>query len=109
MEEYVWSDPRVLSRLRENVVLISLYVDERTKLPESEQGVSEETGRKIKNIGNKWSEFQEVNFGAVAQPYYVFLGHDSLEPLHESAAYDPDIEKFIDWLDRGVEAFEAQK
>ncbi len=109
MEEYVWSDPRVLSRLRENVVLISLYVDERTKLPESEQGVSEKTGRKIKNVGNKWSEFQEVNFGAVAQPYYVFLGHDSLEPLHESAAYDPDIEKFIDWLDRGVEAFEAQK
>jgi thiol:disulfide interchange protein len=107
MEEYVWTDPRVLSRLRENVVLISLYVDERTKLPEAEQGISEKTGRKIKNVGNKWSEFQEVNFGAVAQPYYVFLGHESLEPLHESAAYDPDIEKFIDWLDRGVEAFEA--
>lgn len=108
MEEYVWADPRVLERLRQNFVLISLYVDERTKLPESEQHVSEKTGRKIKNVGNKWSEFQEVNFGAVAQPYYVILGHDSLKPLHESAAYDPDIEKFIDWLDRGEAAFKAQ-
>ncbi len=109
MEEQVWSDPRVLSRLRENVVLISLYVDERTKLPESEQRVSEKTGRKIKNVGNKWSEFQEVNFGAVAQPYYIILGHDDMKPLHESAAYDPDIDKFIDWLDRGKAAFEASK
>lgn len=109
MEEQVWSDPRVLERLRNNVVLISLYVDERTMLPESEQGVSEETGRKIKNVGNKWSEFQEVNFGAVAQPYYVILGHNDLKPLHESAAYDPDVDKFIDWLDRGVKAFEVQK
>ena len=109
MEEQVWSDPRVLERLRNNVVLISLYVDERTMLPESEQGVSEETGRKIKNVGNKWSEFQEVNFGAVAQPYYVILGHNDLKPLHESAAYDPDVDKFIDWLDRGVKAFDAQK
>jgi thiol:disulfide interchange protein DsbD len=109
MEEQVWSDPRVLERLRNNVVLISLYVDERTMLPESEQGVSEKTQRKIKNVGNKWSEFQEVNFGAVAQPYYVILGHNDLKPLHESAAYDPDVDKFIDWLDRGVKAFEAQK
>jgi thiol:disulfide interchange protein DsbD len=109
MEEQVWSDPRVLERLRNNVVLISLYVDERTMLPDAEQGVSEKTGRKIKNIGNKWSEFQELNFGAVAQPYYVILGHDDLKPLHESAAYDPDVDLFIDWLDRGVKAFEAQK
>ena len=109
MEENVWSDPRVLKRLRENVILISLYVDERTMLPEAEQHVSKDTGRKIKNIGNMWSEFQEVNFGAVAQPYYVFLGHDSMETLIEPAAYDPDIDKFINWLDRGVEAFENQK
>ena len=109
MEENVWSDPRVLERLRNNVVLISLYVDERTMLPENEQYTSDKTGRKIKNVGNLWSEFQEVNYGAVAQPYYVILGHDSLKPLHESAAYDPDIEKYIDWLDRGIEAFKAQK
>ena len=108
MEENVWSDPRVLERLRNNVVLISLYVDERTMLPEAEQHVSEKTGRKIKNIGNMWSEFQEVNFGAVAQPYYVILGHQDLKPLHESAAYDPDIDKFIDWMDRGVALFNAQ-
>ncbi|MDX5327013.1 MAG: thioredoxin family protein [Bacteroidota bacterium] len=106
MEENVWSDPRVKQRLAEDVVLISLYVDEQTKLPESEQRVSEDTGKKIKTIGNKWSEFQAVNFKANSQPYYVILGHENLEPLHESAAYDPDIEKFIDWMDRGVGLFE---
>ena len=108
MEEYVWSDQRVLQRLKDNVVLISLYVDERTKLPKEQQHISDDTGRKIKNIGNKWSEFQEVNFGAVAQPYYIILGHDDLTPLIEPAAYDPDIDKFIDWLDRGVDAFESK-
>lgn len=108
MEENVWSDPQVLKRLRENVVLISLYVDERVKLPENEQYVSEKTGRKIKNVGNMWTEFQEVNFGAVSQPYYLILGHDDLTPLIEPAAYDPDIAKYIDWLDRGVAAFQKK-
>ena len=105
MEENVWKDERVHQRLRDNVVLISLYVDERTDLPESEQYVSEQTGRKIKNIGNKWSEFQEVNFQEVSQPLYVILGHDNLEPLVEKNAYNPDTEAYIDWLDRGVAAF----
>jgi thiol:disulfide interchange protein DsbD len=50
-----------------------------------------------------------VNFGAVSQPYYIILGHNDLKPLLEPAAYDPDIDKFIDWLDRGVAAFDAQK
>jgi thiol:disulfide interchange protein len=109
MEENVWSDPRVLKRLRENVVLISLYVDERTPLADDQQYVSEKTGRKIKNVGNVWTEFQETNFQAVSQPYYIFLNHDSMKPLIEPAAYDPDINKFIDWLDRGVKAFEEGK
>jgi len=108
MEEQVWSDPRVLERLRNDVVLVSLYVDERTKLPESEQYVSETTGKKIKTVGNKWSDFQAEVFKTNAQPHYVFLDHDENQ-LHESAAYDPDIELFIDWLDRGKQAFEKTK
>ncbi|GAB5556557.1 MAG: thioredoxin family protein [Schleiferiaceae bacterium] len=108
MEENVWTDPSVKSRLAENVVLISLYVDERALLPENEQTVSETTGKKIKTVGNKWSDFQASNFGANSQPYYVILGHDSLEPLIEPAAYDPDIDKFANWLDRGVEAFNSK-
>ena len=108
MEENVWTDPEVMKRLANDVVLVSLYVDERKELPASEQGVSPVTGKKIKTVGNKWSEFQAVNFGANSQPYYVILGHDNLEPLIESAAYDPSIDKFVDWLDRGVEAFKSK-
>ena len=105
MEENVWKDEAVHQRLRDNVVLISLYVDERTDLPKDEQYVSEITGRKIKNIGNKWSEFQEVNFKEVSQPLYVILGHDDLTPLVEKNAYNLDIEDYVDWLDKGVAAF----
>ena len=105
MEENVWKDERVHERIRDNVVLISLYVDERTNLPKDEQYISEITGRKIKNIGNKWSEFQEVNFQEVSQPLYVILGHDDLTPLVEKNAYNLDVDAYIDWLDRGVAAF----
>ena len=105
MEEQVWSDPRVLSRLRNDFVLISLYVDERERLPESEQGISEITGKKIKTVGNLWSEFQALHFQTNSQPYYVVIGHESMDALTEPAAYDPDIEKYIDWLDRSKAAF----
>lgn len=106
MEENVWVDERVHKRLRDDVVLISLYVDERTEFPEDQQYISEVTGRKIKNIGNKWSEFEEVNFGAVSQPLYVFLGHDDLKPLIETRGADLDIEAYIEWMDRGISAFQ---
>ena len=104
MEEQVWSDPSVLEQLRNDYVLISLYVDEKTKLPKEEQYVSETTGKKVKTIGNKWADFQAERYGTNSQPYYVVINHDE-EQLHESAAYDPDIDKYRDWLDRGKEAF----
>lgn len=107
MEENVWSDPRVLKRLQDNVVLISLYVDEREKLPKDEQYVSEVTGKKIRTVGNKWSEFQIKNYQSNTQPYYVITDYEGNE-LIEAASYDPDIPKFIDWLDRGKDAFEKE-
>ncbi len=107
MEEQVWSDPRVLGRLREQVVLISLYVDERTKLPEAEQYYSEILKSKVRNVGNKWSEFQTKHYKTNSQPYYVILGHENLEPLIPPTAYDPDIQYYIDWLDAGVQAFRS--
>jgi len=109
MEEQVWSDPRVLEKLREDVVIISLYVDERSKLPEEERYVSELTGKKIRTVGNKWSDFQVKHYKSNSQPQYVFINHKSMKPLIETASYDPDIEKFIDWMDRGVAAFEASQ
>lgn len=108
MEEQVWSDPRVLEKLSEDVVLISLYVDERERLPQEEQYTSEVTGKKIKTIGNKWSEFQVKHYQSNSQPQYIIINHESMKPLIETAAYDPDIDKFIDWMERGVTAFEAQ-
>tara|TARA_B100000925_G_scaffold290188_1_gene274817 strand:- start:2918 stop:4126 length:1209 start_codon:yes stop_codon:yes gene_type:complete len=105
MEENVWVDERVHKRLRDEVVLISLYVDERTTFSKEEQYISEVTGRKIKNIGNKWSEFEEVNFGAVSQPLYVFLGHEDLKPLIETRGANLDIEAYIEWMDRGISTF----
>lgn len=105
MEENVWSDPGVLQRLREDFVLISLYVDDREFLPESEQRISDVTGKKIKTIGNKWSEFQAIHYKSNAQPYYLILGHEGLTPLQEFAAYTPSIPDYTDWLDRGKKRF----
>jgi thiol:disulfide interchange protein len=105
MEEQVWSDARILEILREDVVLISLYVDERHKLPESEQYVSDITGKKIKTVGNKWSDFQTRHFQNNSQPMYAIIGHDNLEPLNGKTGYDPDIELYEKWLNQGVDRF----
>lgn len=105
MEENVWVDPAVHQKISEEYVLISLYVDAREKLPEDEQYVSEHTGKKVKTLGNKWSEFQTVNFNANAQPYYVVVGHEDLTPLIETRAFDLNIEAYKNWLKEGVEAY----
>lgn len=109
MEENVWSDPRVLDILRNEVVLISLYVDLREELPEDEQFVSDYTGKKIRTVGNKWSEFQVRHFNSNSQPQYIILDHKSMEPLNGSVAYDPNVQLFIDFLREGIEKFEAQQ
>jgi thioredoxin-related protein len=106
MEEQVWSDPRVLKLLREDYVLISLYVDEKTPLPEAEQievKIGEKT-KKLKTIGNRWSYFQASRYGTNSQPYYVILDHNE-QQLGDPAAYDPDIEKYVRWLEGGLKAF----
>lgn len=108
MEEQVWSDPKVLEILRNEVVLISLYVDEREELPKEEQYISEVTGKKIRTIGNKWSEFQIKHYQSNSQPQYLIIGHNSMEPLNGSTAYDPDIQLYVDWLHEGIEAFKEQ-
>jgi thiol:disulfide interchange protein DsbD len=105
MEEQVWSDPKVMQILKKDIVLISLFVDFKKKLPKEEQYVSKETGKKIKTIGNKWSDLQMKEYKANAQPYYVIINHDSFTPLNGYASYDPNIEKYIKWLKEGIGAF----
>ena len=104
MEEHVWSDERVLSILKEEVVLISLYVDYKKELPESEQYISETTGKKIKTIGNKWSDFQITKYKANAQPYYVLINLNE-ENLNDPVGYTPDIEEYQNWLRSGIDNF----
>lgn len=108
MEEQVWSDPRVLKKLREDFVLISLYVDEKLPLPVEEQREVEYGGKKkkLRTVGNKWSYFQATVYGTNSQPYYVILDHDEKQ-LGPSAAYDPDIDLYVNWLDQGLSKFQA--
>tara|TARA_R110002050_G_scaffold147559_2_gene273396 strand:- start:150 stop:2273 length:2124 start_codon:yes stop_codon:yes gene_type:complete len=108
MEEQVWSDPKVLERLKNDFVLISLYVDEREELAEEEKYVSEVTGKNIRTIGNKWSDFQIEHFKSNSQPQYLILGHESMLPLNGSTAYDPDIQLYVDWLEEGQAKFDAK-
>ncbi|MCI9843355.1 protein-disulfide reductase DsbD family protein [Flavobacterium pectinovorum] len=104
MEELVWSDSKVLGVLKNDIVLISLYVDDKKELPESEQYVSETTGKKIKTIGNKWSDLQIKTYKANAQPFYVIVDHNSAN-LTEPSAYNPDIEEYYGWLQSGIKNF----
>ncbi|TBW27963.1 protein-disulfide reductase DsbD [Gramella sp. KN1008] len=104
MEERVWSEPQVLETLKNDVVLVSLYVDDQRKLPESEQYVSETTGKEIETIGNKWSDFQITRYKANAQPYYVLLDHNE-EKLIAPSAYEPNADEFYRWLQEGIMAF----
>jgi thiol:disulfide interchange protein len=104
MEELVWSDAKVLGVLKNDVVLISLYVDDKKELPENEQYVSETTGKKIKTIGNKWSDLQIKTYKANAQPFYVLVDHNSAN-LTEPSAYNPDIENYYNWLNTGIKNF----
>ncbi|MCD0476390.1 thioredoxin family protein [Flavobacterium sp. EDS] len=104
MEDYVWSDPRILSILNNEVVLISLYVDDKRELPIEEQYTSKETGKKIKSIGNKWSDFQITRYKANAQPYYIVLDTNE-QSLNKPAGYTPDIVEYEQWLKSGIEGF----
>lgn len=107
MEDQVWIDPRVLQRLNDDYVLVSLYVDDKTELPEAEKYVSPTTGKKVKTSGNKYSDFQTSRFKTNSQPYYTLLDHNE-QLLTEPQGYDPDIEKFISFLDKGKEQFLAR-
>ncbi len=108
MEERVWSDSRVLQILKNDIVLISLYVDDKRKLPVEDQYTSSINGKKVTTIGKKWSEFQIEKYKANAQPYYVLLDHDG-NNLNQYSAYNPDIEDYLDWLNEGIGNFQTAK
>ena len=104
MEERVWANPHILEILNKEIILVSLYVDDKRLLPESEQYTSETTGKRIKSIGNKWSDFQIKEYQANAQPYYVLIDLEE-EELNTPIGYTPDIEEYKKWLIDGVTRF----
>lgn len=107
MEENVWVDNSVFDRISKDYVLISLYVDDRTKLPKSEQReIQMANGSKVKirTIGNKWSTFQTQNFQHNTQPYYVLMSPDE-KLLNNPVAYTPEVSEYLNFLDCGLSAF----
>ena len=103
MEENVWSDPKVYELLKENYVLISLYVDDRKELSEENQfkiKINENHLKSIETIGDKWSTFQYLNFQTASQPYYVIM-NANLEILNEAKQYT-GVDEYYNWLKEGV-------
>ena len=105
MEANVWSDPKVLKRLQDDYVVVALYVDDKTAVPEEEWVLSSHDGKLKKTIGKIYADFQIHNFNINAQPYYVLLGHDG-EILARPRAYNLNVDAFVKFLDEGKEKFE---
>ena len=108
MEANVWSDPRVLEKLKNDFVIIALYVDDKTTLPESEWITSTYDQKIKKTIGKKFADFQISRFGVNAQPYYVLLDLDQ-QILTKPSARDLNPDHFIDFLDKGLSEFKARQ
>ena len=102
MEHYVWTDPEVKRLLNEEFVMVSLYADENTiELPEDEW-VVDEKGRSLKTLGRKNLNFQKTEYNMNAQPYYVIVDADGNVLTKENYKYDRDVQKFIGWLNEGI-------
>ncbi|WP_400193699.1 cytochrome c biogenesis protein CcdA [Hymenobacter sp. B81] len=102
MEASVWSDPRVLQRLRNDYIVVALYVDDKTELPAAEWYTSPRDQRVKKAIGEQNLDFEITRFQANAQPYYVLLSPEG-QPLVEPVAYEADAGRFVEFLDRGLQ------
>lgn len=108
MEQNVWSDPAVLKRLREDYVVLALYVDDRTELPESEWYTSTYDGKEKKTIGKKYADYQITKFNVNAQPYYVLMDENE-NVLVKPTAYNLNVDNFVKFLDAGVAAYKARQ
>lgn len=101
MEQRVWSDPKVLSMLKNDFVIVVLYTDDKTKLPESEW-VTTSSGKVLKDRGRVNAWFVRENFGVSAQPNYVLLSPDGKQ-LAPIRGYNTDIDGFVEFLNSGLE------
>lgn len=102
MEDYVWSEPKVLHRLSDQYVLISLYVDDKEELPKEKQYTSAFSGKKIVTKGNKWSDMQAMRYNGNTQPMYVLIDNKEKVLTQTWNGYDSDISKYVNFLDEGL-------
>ena len=105
MEQNVWVDDQVLNVLKNEVILISLYVDDKRKLEANEIVESKlRPGKNMKYIGQKWSEFQTIRYKTNTQPFYVLMGHQE-QNLIEPVGYTPDTDIYFEWMKEGLKNF----
>ena len=103
-EDQIWSDDRVRSKLNDDFVLISLYVDDREKLPEVL--ISEISKSKLRTVGSKWADFEITNFGQFSQPLYV-VSSPSEQVISKPRGYEEGIEDYLYFLDCGLENYKS--
>lgn len=108
MEAAVWTDPQVAGLMTEKYVLITLYVDEKTPLPE--KIVVKENGADVtlRTVGDRWSHLQRSKFGANAQPFYVLLDNEG-HPLTGSYSYDEDVAAYRNFLEKGLQEYRQRE
>lgn len=112
MEENVWVKPEILKYLKDDYVVVSLYVDDRERLfPDDKQKylLDKNNNERIRDKGRKWASFQINNFGTSSQPYYILMHNDGTTLLTRPTAYTPDVTSYRDFLDCGLKAFQTLK
>ncbi|GAB6393642.1 MAG: thioredoxin family protein [Treponematales bacterium] len=107
MEAAVWTDARVKRLLEKEYVLITLFVDDKKKLPQAIEISENGRSRKLKTVGDKWSYLQRSKFGANAQPFYVLLDNEG-KPLAPSYSYDADVAKYVRFLQDGLARYKRK-
>jgi len=110
MEEHVWPLKKIDNYLRNDYVLISLYVDDKKELPEDEQVLVNRINggtRKLESYGHKWANFQTQFFKTNSQPYYVLLNSDGTQILNQPVGYTPDEDDYAQFLECGLEVFKG--
>ncbi|MFN0290550.1 protein-disulfide reductase DsbD family protein [Pedobacter helvus] len=109
MEARVWSDKRVLKKLKEDYIVVSLYTDDKTALPESEQFYSQILKTQVNTVGKKFQHLQAERFGTIAQPYYVLLDTEEKELVSPPIGVEFNIDAYLGYLDKGLTEFANKK
>jgi len=110
MEEYVWSDPAVLQRLKEDYIVVALYCDDKTELPADKWYTSKVDGQEKKTLGDQNLDFQISRFNSNAQPHYVLLDpRNDAKPMVKPVAFDANVSHFVSFLDEGKSIYQSAK